>query len=138
MALTPKLLFPKFFPFLFLGRRGHNHLLILGEVLFGHDILEELERFDHILSGLVSIQRSGEEGAFPTPAPGGATRGGTTCGRLLVVGGTDLGPFGGSRPRGPLGPLPFLSFQEQSHCYEVCTTPVALVSHRPATLREAS
>ena len=33
LALTPKLL---------LRRREHYHLLILREVLFGHDILEEL------------------------------------------------------------------------------------------------
>ena len=43
LALAPELLFPKFFLFLFLWRRGHHHFLILREVLFGHDILEELE-----------------------------------------------------------------------------------------------
>ena len=46
-------------------------------------------------------------GGSPTPAPGGPPRGGTTCGLLLVVGGTELGPFGGARPKGPLGPFPF-------------------------------
>ena len=42
-------------------------------------------------------------GGSPTPAPAGPPRGGTTCGRLLVVGGTELGPFGGARPQGAFG-----------------------------------
>ena len=105
LASTPKLLFPNFFLFFFLWRRGQHQLLILREVLFGHDILEEHECLDHVFRRLSTNRRS-RGGGSPTPAPGGLT-----CGLLLVVGGTELGPFGGARPKGPLGPFPFLSWK---------------------------
>ena len=71
LAPTPKLLFPKFFLFFFLWRREQHQLLILREVLFGHDILEEQECLDHVFRRLSTSRRSGwGEDLPPLPREG--------------------------------------------------------------------
>ena len=56
----------------------------------------------------------------------------------LTVGGTELGLAGGSRPKGPLAPFPFVAAIPWSRIVVTrLTTPIAFQSHRPAAFREA-